>query len=519
MMSELRDSPVGRQKVNLKVAKAAFTEPVLGQVLSQIESGGYLITEYNVLKLMEYAFRHCYSDEDVLAELESLAWMILAINEHSHIREQADDAPDLGVRIDGEPISHASTLAADMAANQYFNASRDAVSLIAQFQRRWREMPAADLSSSRSFNLGELYDTTVGVPFEDLVTLATMLWAMCAQGKPVLNTADVAERLSWEPERLDTVLGLLARDRRGFVAELDADEFPGPWSFNAFERFPIFVDGRRLVVLDPDFLINRVYGWLPIFDIRNAMMAAASDEAARSAVFKQMNTITNYLRDNTERYVLEVLEQFAPRHGLLKRLWDERELKAAYPGKNSGKVCDAVMGGPGAWVAFEVSSRLVQRKLASSAAPEALLDDVMFGIVKKAGQLEATLNRLKQNESNLTGRPAEQRRRFVPVLVIGEGFPLGPITRAVIDYRLQQTGVLQQPEFQPLHILGVHELELLEYAVTAGGRELIEILDAHARSTMAPMNLSDFLTEHERPQRQVALWERAMEIVAKRLAR
>jgi hypothetical protein len=273
-----------------------------------------------------------------------------------------------------------------------------------------------------------------------------------------------------------------------------------------------------LVVLDPDFLINRVYGWLPMFDIGNAMMASAPDEDARSAVSKQMNTIMNYLRDNTERYVLEVLEQFAPRHGLLKRLWDERELKAAYPGKNRGQVCDAAMEGPGAWVAFEVSSRLVQRKLASSAAPDALLDDVMFGIVKKAGQLEATLNRLKQNESNLTGRPAESRRRFVPVLVIGEGFPLGPITRAVIDYRLQQAGVLQQPEFRPLHILGVHELELLEHAVTTGGRELIEILDAHARSTMAQMNLKDFLTDHQRPQRQLVLWRRALDIVTKRFA-
>ena len=412
LLARLRDRPTDRRAVDRTLAGEVFTEPVLRELLSRIEQGGYLATEYNLLKLMESAFRHCYADSEAQVELESLVWMMLAVNEHSHVRDEPDRAPDLGLRIDDQPVSHASALAADMTANQYFNASRDVVSLIAQFQRRWREMPAEDVSRGHGFNLDELYNTSVGVPFEDLVTLATMLWPLCTNDDPALQIADLRDKLSWEPERMDRALGILARDREGFVAELDAEEFPGPWSFNTFERFPLFLESGRVVVLDPDLLINRVYGWLPIYDVGNALVASAPDEDARTAATKQMNTIVNYLRDNTERYVLEVIEQFAPRHGLLKRLWDEDELTAAYPAKNRGKVCDAVMECPGSWVAFEVSSRVVQRRLASSASPEALLDDVMFGIVKKARQLEATLSRLKQNESNLTGRPAEHRRRL-----------------------------------------------------------------------------------------------------------
>jgi len=103
--------------------------------------------------------------------------------------------------------------------------------------------------------------------------------------------------------------------------------------------------------------------------------------------------------------------------------------------------------------------------------------------------------------------------------LIGEGFPLGPITRTVIDYRLKEAEVLQAPEFRPLHILGIYELELLEYAVTKGGCELIEILDAHMRSTMAQMNLRDFLSDHQRPQRQFLLWQRALQIATKSWAR
>jgi hypothetical protein len=98
-----------------------------------------------------------------------------------------------------------------------------------------------------------------------------------------------------------------------------------------------------------------------------------------------------------------------------------------------------------AWVAFEVSSRQVQRRLAASASPQALLEDVVRGVVAKAKQLEATLSRLRRDESMLTGLPCMVNRRFVPVLVISEGFPLGPVARVVIDERLRVEGVLQDP--------------------------------------------------------------------------
>lgn len=168
------------------------------------------------------------------------------------------------------------------------------------------------------------------------------------------------------------------------------------------------------------------------------------------------------------------------------------------------------------WVAFEVSSRQVQRKLVAAASPQALLEDVVRGVVAKAKQLEATLNRLRRDESPLTGRPRTNHRRFVPVLVISEGFPLGPVTRAVIDERLRLEGVLQDLELRPLHFMGVDELELLEHAVTRGGRTLVHLLDAHASSSLAQMNLKDFIHEHlgghHPPDRQMALWRKALDI-------
>ncbi|MFI6031373.1 hypothetical protein [Amycolatopsis magusensis] len=135
--------------------------------------------------------------------------------------------------------------------------------------------------------------------------------------------------------------------------------------------------------------------------------------------------------------------------------------------------------------------------------------------MKKAEQLEATLIRLRENESPLTGG-REPCQLFVPILVISEGFPLGPVTRAVINDRLRRAGVLQDEQFQPLHILGMNELELLEQAVTTGRANLVDLLNAHARSTLAPMNLREFLVDylanHGRSARQMRLWRKALDV-------
>ncbi|MEU4249377.1 hypothetical protein AB0F15_18395 [Amycolatopsis sp. NPDC026612] len=331
-------------------------------------------------------------------------------------------------------------------------------------------------------------------------------------------------RLSWRREQLDAVLRLLARDRHALLQVIDDDGFAGTWSFNAFERFPILLlDSGEMVVIDPEFVMNRVYGWLPMWDIAFAMKSLAESvdvEPGNSDL--ELDTVVGYLRKNTERYVLEVLEAIAPRRGIFKRLWGEDELIAAYPRKKGRQVCDAVIEEADAWVAFEVSSRQVQRKLVAAASPQALLEDVVRGVVAKAKQLEATLSRLRRDESPLTGRPRMDNRRFVPVLAISEGFPLGPVTRAVIDERLRLEGVLQDSELRLLHIMGVDELELLEYVVTMGGRTLVDLLDAHASSSLAQMNLKDFLHEHlgghHPPDRQMALWRKALDTTTAAIA-
>ena len=69
------------------------------------------------------------------------------------------------------------------------------------------------------------------------------------------------------PER---VLALIAREPgelATFLAEDDA-ELGFQWSFDRLRQFPVVrLDRDNLLVISPRLLFERVFGWLPIFDV------------------------------------------------------------------------------------------------------------------------------------------------------------------------------------------------------------------------------------------------------------
>ena len=130
------------------------------------------------------------------------------------------------------------------------------------------------------------------------------------------------------------------------------------------------------------------------------------------------------------------------------------------------------------------------------------------------------LEQLQADESTLTGRPGQQRRRIIPVLILSEGFPVNPAVRTVIEHALKEADVLQHVE-GPLHIVDLEEIELLEQAETLGHGTMLELLERHERSTLAGAGLRDFLLLEVgvagRPARLEALWEEVFEPLYERL--
>ena len=114
-----------------------------------------------------------------------------------------------------------------------------------------------------------------------------------------------------------------------------------------------------------------------------------------------------------------------------------------------------------------------------------------------------------EDDSRLTEYRTPPRTRFVPVLIMAEGFPVNPITSAAIEARLRRAGILQRPLIAPLHVIDRDERSPVEGLVEHDGRSFAEILAGHEKGSFHRMSLRDWLLVEERvkPKRPSRLEE------------
>ena len=511
-----------RAELEEAVAQAWFKPELLARVLTRLRSTGedkrVLLAPQILLRVLELLILHGGASSLSLLPVPLLYLSVAqSLGSGRRASEEATVSDvDFGVRLDEQPIEAANALVVELVANQHLNSDKDWPSLFGSFLRRWKQMPreAADgvgYSGADPTDPEDLFLTYVGIPFTDLTTIVAAMWA-AALNHIVVDLETVRTSLGWDKSRFDKVLDLIAADRTRMadaIREEDAD-IGTDWTFSAFGHYPLLLLGNgHAVVTRIWLLLNRAYGWPPAFDIRAGVERALPGDANKKERNRIISKFEDQLRDNTERYVVEILATNAPLTGPLKRLWDGRELEAAYS-RPGVKISDGAVEYADAWVVIEVSTRRLTRGSVAGQGPDHLLDDVKKGVVVKARQLQSTIEQLRRDESALTGRPARQRRRIIPVLVLSEGFPINPAVRTVVEHVLKEADVLQDVE-GPLHIVDLEELELLEQAESLGQGTLLELLERHERSTLAGAGLRDFLLlgvgVAGRPARLEALWQ------------
>jgi hypothetical protein len=521
LLNALDQPSFNRAELEESVARAWFKPELLAPVLSRLRSRGedkrVLLAPQILLRVLELLILH---GGDTSLSLPPVPLLYLSVAEglgsDRRVPQEAEEGDaELGVHLDEQPIEVANALVVELVANQHLNSDKDWPSLFGGFLRRWKQMPreaaeGAGYAGADPTDPEDLFLTYVGVPFTDLTTIVAAIWAT-ALNHTVVDLEAVRTSLGWDKARFDKVLDLIAADRTRMAAAIREEDaaVTTDWTFSAFGRYPVLLlDGGRAVVTRMWLLLNRAYGWPPAFDIQAGVEAALPGAANRKERQRVIGCFENQLRDNTERYVIEILATNAPLDGPLKRLWDGRELEASYS-RRGVKISDGAVEYADAWVAVEVSTRRLTRGSVAGQGPEHLLDDVKKGVVVKARQLQSTIEQLQRDEGALTGRPARERRRYVPVLVLSEGFPVNPAVRTVIEHALKDANVLQDVE-GPLHIVDLEELELLEQAETLGHGTMLELLERHEQSTLAGAGLRDFLLLEVgvagRPARLEALW-------------
>lgn len=402
-------------------------------------------------------------------------------------------------------------LGREIIANQHFNHTWSVSGVLARYARRWLELPAEHRAETGVVDLSQAYEDCTGVRLEELAAVAGYLWMRTVQGTFLLEHAELAA-LDIPPERLEGVLALISNDLTGMreAVQREQPQQLTEWSFNPFERWPVIrLTGERLLTLDPRHLVNRAFGWLPIWDIKSPPSGHTKPPGHKKLAARAEQTLRHF----SEVYVSEVLHHITQDASTARRVYDDAQLKAAYSAEGQ-RIADAAIDYPGTWIVIEVTTTQLRREAATAVPDESQTEDI-DKLIEEIDQIDATINALRQDEAALTKAPATHPRRFQPLLVLPEGFPVNPVTLTVIRERARSRGLLQQPDTDPLEIADIEELEMIEGVQETSGPSLLEILRSKNAGTLRNAGLREHILHGmgltpPKPARHAALFETAM---------
>lgn len=511
-------------------ARAWFAEggPAAGALDLVLTGRRHLFAPQVLLHLARLALVHgSAADPSGDEPLEALAGYetamrtsMLVLAHHAGAERRGRDdrlrRPDGVLVLDGSVVTG---LEAEVAANLLANHRPFPASALDRSERRWVEIPREEEGQPGVVDLAGEFLAATGVPLSDLRMVGVTLWAMVMGGSGPRAGPGYLDDLGLGPDRTRRVLGLIG----GTTAELAAQEqaVAGPglgsvYDTTVFGQRPVVrLANGGLLVVSPHLLIARTLGWLPWWDLTNGLKN--SGRAGR----KRSNHADGYLRHTTQRHAMETIACLAAAGARPGVAYGDDQVQAAF---GTGKPnADGAVDWPGAWVVAEVSSRSVTRRTAGAVSGEDLVKDITLGVVEKAAQLDGTIRALRANESLLTGVPVVVPRRFWPVLVTTEGFPVHPVITARVRMMLRDAGLLQEGDVAAVVIVDVEALEAAETVAEQGGPNLPALLAQHAVSDMQAHGFREWLlVTHgplRPPSRIMQRWERALEPVLAALTR
>jgi hypothetical protein len=471
-----------RRELDIQVAQQWFRKDIAERVINLLrdESRGLVVPQALMLLARE-AFEYCPRTLPPGAAPGDIVGALVALSQQMGLTNQGQSTV-----VSDEP----GPLGRELIANQLFNQKWMPTSILARYTRRWRELPAERNTDPQVVDLSQVYEECTGVSLDDLAAVGAFLWGMVLSGGCVASLEQVY-RLRLPRERIDSVLSMISADLTWFteaIAKVPYDKRT-EWSFDAFQERPVIrLPDDRLLIMDARHLLNRVFGWLPILDIKNPQKAPASATAHRK-VAKRAETALRHL---TEVYVSEVLHAITGDAGGIRRVYDDAELNAAFSATGQ-RIADAAVDYADTWVVIEVTTSQLRRDAATAVPGDSQVQDI-DKLIGEIDQIDATIKALRADESRLTGTASTVTRRFMPLLVLPEGFPVNPVTLTVIRERARIRGLLQGQDTDPVEVVDVEELEMIEgMQEEKPGAGLLDILRAKQASSLRNTSLRDYL--------------------------
>lgn len=389
-------------------------------------------------------------------------------------------------------------MALEVIANQMFNSTTNLGTDIARHERLWHHLARKVADEEGLPDLSAVFETVTGIPLDVFEAVAFGLYAARDRAPKVPKSWFDPTEITEEQLRAVLVRTALTPEklRKRLEKDLDQDLSANRWKLDAYSERPILdFDDQHWLIHSPQLLVDRFFSGLAFWD---AYFDAGADQAQ----------VRNAWGLITERYGHEVLESLAP-EAAGQRVWRESEIQEAF-GTQDQRNADAVIDYGDAWVVLDFSSRMPKRELAHAESLESLEDEIAYVVGDKAGQLDATISALKEDESLLTGRPTPERPRFHPVIVVSNKWPLNPITYELARLKVEEQGHLQGDRVETLSIMTMEELEIVESVQEHGGPDFASLLRSHAQKSLRRMGLKDHVLLVEkldvsRPRRMNAL--------------
>lgn len=409
----------------------------------------------------------------------------------------------------------AGTLTRELVANQLFNARPDHAAVVGRYSSRWLCLPTELADDPRVVDLAGLYEEATGAPLGDVMAAAMALFATSISGSPRVNP-NFLDAFGWDSERTERAVAVFVADIATLRAAVEQEVrgFGWNWSASSVARYPVArLTNGDLLVLDPSLMIRRAFGWLPLFDIQAGL---GPGEPARKRAARAEGT----LRHLAEVQALESVRQVVGEGS--GRVFTEAELQAV-PGRRDSKVCDAVVDYGDAWVLLEVTTTQLRRE-SVAAMPGPHLDDDLDKLVEKAEQLHEAIETLRVGHSYLTGAEARERVRYLPVLVLAEGFPVNPATLTLLRERVAAAGWLTAEDTARLELMDLEDLDVVEALQEHGGPSFRDLLVGKQAHSLRDVGVKDYVLlglgrRVRRPERIAGEWNRAMEDIYERLGR
>lgn len=178
-----------------------------------------------------------------------------------------------------------------------------------------------------------------------------------------------------------------------------------------------------------------------------------------------------------EAYVRDTIPRAIPqRPDLPQRVFPEFTYRV---GRQEYRTTDVVALYPGEAIFFEVTATRFRMEgtllVDDPAAVEADLERIVIG---KARQLDERIRHFRAGHYRLGEVRAAEIRTIVPVVVTSEPIPMWTTTNRIIRSALQREGLLQEAGIEPLRVIGVDELEMLE-ALASQRLEVLDLLRRH----------------------------------------